>query len=164
MIARNRRRAGLGALLGLAAVAVVGVGSGAEPAVHILDAWARATPPGAQTGAVYLKIVNHGADDRLVGARTSAARAAELHMSATRNNVVEMHAIDALPIGAGATVELAPGGTHLMLVGLASRLEAGTHLALTLLFANAGEVAVDVTVVDARGAPPTTHEHEQHAP
>jgi copper(I)-binding protein len=164
MIARNRRRAGLGLVVGLAAAAVVSIGSGAEPAIHVVDAWARATPPGAENGAVYLKIVNHGADDRLVGARTSAARSAELHTSATRGGVVEMRRVDALAIDAGATVELAPGGTHVMLVGLASRLEAGAHLGLTLVFAKAGEVAVDVTVVDARGPPSAAHEHEHHAP
>lgn len=162
MITRNRRRTWLGAVVGLAAAAVVGIGNGAEPAVHVIDAWARATPPGAENGAVYLKILNHGADDRLIGARTSAARAAELHTSATRDGVVEMRPTDALPIGAGATVELAPGGTHVMLVGLASRLEAGAHLGLTLVFAKAGEITVDVTVVDARGPQPAAHEH--HAP
>jgi periplasmic copper chaperone A len=162
MIARNRPRAGLALVIGLAAAAVVDVAAAAEPAIHVLDAWARATPPGAENGAVYLKIVNHGAADRLVGARTSAARATELHTSATRDGVVEMRRIDALPIDAGATVELAPGGTHVMLVGLASRLEAGAHVGLTLLFANAGEFVVDVAVVDARASPAAAHEH--HAP
>jgi hypothetical protein len=163
MIATNRRRAGIVLVVGLAA-AVVGVAAAAEPAVHVFDAWARATPPGAENGAVYLKIMNHGAGDRLVGARTSAARTAELHTSATRDGVVEMRRIDALPIDAGATVELAPGGTHVMLVGLASPLEAGAHLALVLLFANAGEVVVDVVVVDARGPPAAGVGHEHHAP
>jgi periplasmic copper chaperone A len=67
-----------------------------------------------------------------------------------------------LPIGAGASVELAPGGTHVMLVGLAAPLEAGKKLELTLVFAVAGEIAVDVPVVDAR-ALPAGREHEHHA-
>jgi copper(I)-binding protein len=163
MIARNRRRAALG-LAGLAAAAAVGVAAGAEPAIRVLDAWARATPPGAENGAVYLEIVNHGAADRLVGARTSAARGAELHASATRDGVVEMHHLDVLSIAPNATVELAPGGTHVMLVGLAARLEAGAHFEVTLIFANAGEIAVDVAIVDARGPPTAAHEHEHHAP
>jgi copper(I)-binding protein len=75
-----------------------------------------------------------------------------------------MRPIGELAIRAGATVELAPGGMHVMLLGLVSRLEAGTHVGLTLLFANAGEVAVDVTVVDARGPPPAAHDHEHHVP
>jgi len=163
MIALKRRRAAV-ALAGVAAAAVVGLAIAAEPTVRVLDAWARATAPGAENGAVYFKIVNQGAADRLVGARTQAARAAELHASATRDGVVEMRHLDALPIEAGATVELAPGGTHVMLVGLESRLVAGTHLELRLIFATAGEIAVDVTVVDPRGPPPAAHEHEHHAP
>jgi copper(I)-binding protein len=164
MIATNRRRAGLGVVAGLVAAAVVGAAAAAEPAIHVLDAWARATPPGVENGAVYLKIMNHGAADRLVGARTTAARAAELHTSEMHDGVVEMRRIDALPIDAGASVELEPGGTHVMLVGLASRLEAGARVGVTLIFAKAGEIVVDVAVVDARGPPATAHEHERHAP
>jgi len=165
MLATNRRRAAVAiALAGITAVAAVGFATAAEPAIRVLDAWARATPPGADNGAVYLKIVNHGEADRLVGARTQAAAAAELHATETRDGVVEMRHLDALPIGAGATVELAPGGTHVMLAGLGSRLVAGTHVELRLIFATAGEIAVDVTVVDARGPPTTAHEHEHHAP
>lgn len=159
MIATNRRRAWLGVLLGLSAVGRAAAG---EPAIQVLDAWARATPPGAENGAVYVKIVNHGAADRLIGARSPAAHAAELHASATRDGVVAMRRIDALPIDAGAIVELAPGGAHVMLVGLVSRLEAGRRVGLTLVFANAGELAVDAPVVDARG--PAAAPHEHHAP
>ena len=163
MIARSRRRPAL-ALAGLAAVAVVAFAVAAEPAIRVLDAWARATPPGAENGAVYLKIVNHGGADRLIGARTKAARNAELHASVTSDGVVEMRHLDALPIASSATVELAPGGTHVMLVGLGAQLEPGEHLELTLIFATAGEIAVDVAVVDPRGPPAAAHEHEHHAP
>ena len=113
---------------------------------------------------MYLKIVNQGAADRLIGARTPAAHSADLHASATSDGVVAMRHLEALSIGPGATVELAPGGTHVMLVGLGSQLEPGTHLELTLIFAIAGEIAVDVTVVDPRGPPAAAHEHEHHAP
>jgi periplasmic copper chaperone A len=160
MIVTNRRRAALGLLLvGLGCVCA---GAGAEPSIHVLDAWARATPPGVENGAVYCKILNHGAADRLVGARTSAARAAEIHTSVEENGIVEMRPTDALPIGAGASVDLAPGGTHVMLVGLRAPLAAGAKIELTLVFANAGEVAVEVPVVDTRG--PAAHEHEHHSP
>jgi len=164
MIATHRGLARLGRIVALAAAAVLGVAVAAEPAIRVQNAWARATPPGAQNGAVYLQIANHGGADRLVGVRTSAAHAAELHTSATRDGVVEMRRVDALPIAAGATVELAPGGTHVMLFGLAARLEAGAHVGLTLTFANAGEIDIDVVIVDARGPPATTHEHGHDAP
>ena len=158
MIVTNLTRAALGVLLaGLACV-----GAAAEPSIQIVDAWARATPPGVANGAVYCKILNRGSPDRLVGARSPAAQGAEIHSSASANGLVEMRRIEALPLGAGASVELAPGGTHVMLVGLAAPLTAGAKVALTLVFAGAGEIAVEVPVVDAR-APAAAHEHEHHA-
>jgi len=160
MIVTNRRRALLGMLL--AGIACVSAAAAAEPPIRVVDAWARATPPGAENGAVYCTITNHGAADKLVGARSSAARGAEIHASISENGVVEMRRIEALAVGAGASVELAPNGTHVMLLGLAAPLAPGTKVALTLVFAAAGEIAVEVPVVDARGAPPG-HEHEHHA-
>ena len=146
----------------LAALARVLAAPAAEPAIRVVDAWARATPPGVENGAVYLEITNHGAADKLVGARSSAARGAEVHASVTANGVVEMRRIDALPIGSGASVELTPGGTHLMLVGLSAPLVAGAKVELTLVFATAGEISVEVPVVDARSAQ-APHEHGHHA-
>lgn len=157
MIVTNLGRAALGVLL--AALACVRAAAGAEPSIHIVDAWARATPPGVENGAVYCKIQNHGGADRLVGARSSAARTVEIHASVAQNGVVEMRRIDALPLDTGASVELTPGGTHVMLVGLAAPLVAGAKIELTLVFATAGVVTVEVPVVDAR-APPAAHEHE----
>jgi len=156
MIVTNSRRTVLGVLA--AGLACLSVTVAAEPSIHVVDAWARATPPGVENGAVYCKITNHGAADRLVGARSSAARGAEIHASSSENGVVEMRRIDALPIGAGASVELAPGGTHVMLLGLPAPLVAGTKVALTLVFEAAGEISVEVPVVDVRAAP-TAHEH-----
>src|SRR5262252_584324 len=160
MIVTNSRRAALGVLL--AGVACVRAAAAAEPSIHIVDAWARATPPGVENGAVYCKILNHGAADKLVGARSSASRGAEIHASVSQNGVDEMRRIEALAVGTGATVELAPGGTHVMLVGLAAPLAPGAKVELTLVFAAAGEVAVEVPVVDAR-VPPAAHGHEHHA-
>lgn len=157
MIVTNPGRAALGVLL--AGLACVRTAAGAEPSIHIVDAWARATPPGVENGAVYCKIQNHGGADRLVGARSAAARTVEIHESVARNGVVEMHRIDVLPLDTGASVEFAPGGTHVMLVGLAAPLVAGAKIELSLVFATAGVVTIEVPVVDAR-APPAAHEHE----
>jgi periplasmic copper chaperone A len=159
MIVRNLRRAALGVLL--AGLAGLRAAAGAEPSIHIVDAWARATPPGVENGAVYCKIQNHGGADRLLGARSSAARTAEIHESVARNGVVQMRRVDSLPLDTDASIELAPGGTHVMLVGLAAPLVAGAKVELTLVFATAGALSVEVPVVDAR-APSASHEHEHH--
>ena len=159
----NTRRAALGILL--AALGWLRAAA-AEPSLEIVSPWARATPPGVDNGAVYCTIVNHGDGDKLVGVRSSASRAADIHASVATNGVVEMHRIEALTIGARASVELAPGGTHVMLVGLTAPLAPGAKIKLTFVFAAAGEIAVEVPVVDARSTPPAhehEHEHEHHA-
>jgi periplasmic copper chaperone A len=155
MIAANLGRTALGALLGVLACLRV---AAAEPAIQVVDAWARATPPGVDNGAVYCTIVNHGDKDKLVGARTPVASGAEIHASVSTNGVVGMRRIEALPIAARASEELAPGSTHLMLVGLGAPLSPGVKIPLTLVFAAAGEIAVEVPVVDARS--PAAHQRE----
>jgi hypothetical protein len=131
--------------------------------VEIAGAWARATPPGVETGAAYCRIVNRGAADRLLGARSPAARSVELHTTTRDPRGVETmaHAAE-LPIAAGATVELAPGGTHMMLVGLKAPLVADTPIEVTLVFAKAGEIVVTVPVIDVRSTPPGGQEQHAH--
>ncbi|MDQ3077221.1 MAG: copper chaperone PCu(A)C [Pseudomonadota bacterium] len=119
----------------------------AVPSIEVRDAWARATAPGQSTGAVYATLVNGGADDRLVAAATPVATTASLHSSETVNGVAQMRMLRALPIPAEATVRLEPGGTHVMLDGLAAPLVAGKQVALTLRFAKSGTKDVMATVV-----------------
>jgi hypothetical protein len=135
----------------------------ANPPIEIVDAWARATPPGVATGAAYCKIVNHGPADRLLGAHSPAARSVELHSTTRDERGVEAMAhAGEIAIAAGGTIELSPGGTHLMLVGIGGPLVADRSIEITLVFANAGEIEVEVPVVDARAAPPASHEHHAH--
>jgi hypothetical protein len=128
----------------------------------VAGAWARATPPGVDTGAVYLTVTNGAAPDALVGARSSAARAVELHGHFDKNGVLEMRKLERQPLAAGQTLELAPLGLHLMLLGLAAPLVPGRDIAVTLVFERAGAVEVTVPVIDARAAPPTGHGQHDH--
>ena len=118
------------------------------PDVAVSDAWARPAEAGRVT-AVYLRLDNRGgAPDRLLGASTEAARAVELHESvADAQGVVRMRpAAEGLPIPAGATATLEPGGYHLMVVGLARDLRPGDRLPLTLRLERSGERAVQAEV------------------
>ena len=114
--------------------------------VTVSDAWARATPGGAQAGAAYLKVTAMGADDRLVSATTPAAVSAELHESLNDHGVMKMRPLAGLDLPAGHAVTLAPGATHLMLVGLKHPLRAGDSFPLTLNFAHAGPQTVTVSI------------------
>jgi periplasmic copper chaperone A len=111
------------------------------------SAWARATPPGAKTGAVYLTLMNKGgADDRLIGVTTPVASMAGLHVDIMDNGVMKMRPIEALDLKAGGDAVLKPGGMHIMLMGLKRPLKQGGHFPLTLQFAHAPPLTVRVEI------------------
>ena len=107
--------------------------------------YSRATPATARTGAGYLTIRNHGAeDDRLLAVSCDCASASEVHEMKMDGNVMRMREMpDGLPIPAGGMAELKPGGFHLMFIGLKAPLVEGETVEATLTFEKAG--TVDVT-------------------
>lgn len=116
--------------------------------VMVIEAFARASAtPMAKSGAAYVTIVNHGAaTDRLRSLSTPAAASAEVHRSRMDGDVVKMEPAGAIEIPAGGAIAMAPGGLHIMLMGLKAPLKEGGTLDLTLVFDKAGEVAVKVPV------------------
>jgi copper(I)-binding protein len=144
------------ALVG-AAVLVIGGVAAAETysagGLQIGDPWARATPKGATVGAGYLTITNKGAQaDRLIGGSAASAARFEVHTTVMENGVARMRQVTGLEIKPGETVELKPGGMHLMLVGLKQPLQQGQSVKGTLVFEKAGTVAIEFTV-QGIGAP-----------
>ena len=135
----------------------VGAGSAAAAPPLVTDAWIRATPPGAVTAAAYLTITSAGAADRLVGAATPAAGAVEIHTQGGEAGSQHMTHVAELTLPAGQAVRLAPGGQHLMLIDLKGPMVPGTTVALSLRFAEAGTVEIDVPIVDARAAGAASH-------
>ena len=121
-------------------------------AVTVGDAWARATAPSQQVGAAYLTLSNAGtAADRLIAATSPVAERVELHThTIDAQGVARMRQVDAIEVEAGAEVALAPGGLHIMLIGLTQPLAPDTTFPLTLRFADAGEVTVEVAVQAVR--------------
>ena len=115
----------------------------------VLDhAWARATPAGAKVGGGFLTIENKGpTPDKLVGASSPVAGKVEVHETAMKNGVATMHTVTGgLPIPPGQSVTLAPGGYHLMMMGLKGPLKKGDKIPVTLAFEKAGEVKVTFDV------------------
>ncbi len=127
--------------------------------VQVESAWARPTVTGQSVGGGYLSLRSARAD-RLLGASTPGAERVELHTMAMAGDVMQMRQLDAIDLPAGQTVELRPGGQHLMLLGLKQPLAAGSKLPLTLRFEKAGEMKVDVMVTTAAPATPAAHEHK----
>jgi periplasmic copper chaperone A len=113
----------------------------------VKDVWVRAAPAGGQT-AVYFTIVNGKvAPDALVGVSTPAATSAGLHETTTDNSgMTGMQPVGQITIPGGGTVELKPGGYHVMLMGLANELKVGDTIPLTLTFEQAGVVPITAEV------------------
>ncbi len=116
------------------------------------DAYARATPPGARTGAVYLTLRGGAGEDRLIGVESPRAERAELHATLTTpEGVMRMERLaEGLALPAGGTAILAPGGAHVMLIGLTGPLEAGGEAPLTLIFESGARLEVEAPILSAR--------------
>ena len=125
---------------------------GAAMTVHIQNAWARASAGQSATAAVYLTLLGHAGADRLLSVSTPIAVKVELHQASLEGGVARMRPVAELPLPPGRSVTLAPGGLHIMLVGLTQPLRAGESFSLTLHFAQAPPVSVTVPVRPA-GAP-----------
>jgi periplasmic copper chaperone A len=136
----------------------IGASSAAAELPTMVDAWIRATPPGARNAAAYMTITRTGAADRLLGAATPAAGAVEIHTHVVEAGLQRMVRVAELTLPAGEAVRLEPGGLHLMLIDVAAPFVAGTKVAFSLRFETAGTVELEVPVVDARAAGPA-HAH-----
>ena len=109
-------------------------------------AWARPTVAGQSAGGGYLKISGGASADRLLSASSTVARHVELHTMEMDGNVMRMRPVESVAVPAGQTVELKPGGLHVMFMGLAQPLKGGSSFPLTLRFEKAGDVTVQVKV------------------
>ena len=140
----NFVRRGLLAIALLAATAAQ-----AQNAVKVDKAWARPTVAGQSGGGGFLVITGGTAADRLLSASAGISKVVELHKMEMDGNVMRMRPVDTIDVPAGGTVELKPGGLHVMFMGLNKTLKTGDRFPLTLKFEKAGEVKVDVQVATA---------------
>lgn len=122
-----------------------------------------APPAGARSAAGYLEIINQGsAPDRLLGVETGGAKRAMLHSTHHADDgVARMIHLDAIEIPADGTVTLAPGGVHIMLMGLTGALSEGALVPATLIFEKAGRVEIEFSVDAPVGAEHSRTDHGQ---
>ena len=142
----------MGGLLATSAVA-------ADSGISVNGAWARATAPGQDSGAVEFSISSKKAA-KLVSVTSPAADAVEIHSMTHENGSMKMRAVNFLALPAGKTVDLEKEGYHVMLINLKQPLKAGDSvpLSLTIEFAGNHKAAVEVKAeVMAQGA-----SHEMH--
>ena len=104
--------------------------------VEVKDAWARSTVPGQKASGAFMKLTAREGT-RLVGASSPVAGVTEVHEMKMEGDVMRMRAIAGLDLPAGQTVELKPGGYHIMLLDLKTALRKDSSIPLTLVFKDA---------------------------
>lgn len=149
----------------IVAAAVAACAQAAKTSIAVEDPYARATPAGALSGAVYMTLDNKtDAADRLIGAATDVAARVQIHEMSMANGVMQMRELaNGLLIPAGESVALKPGGYHVMLIGLRKRLTAGETFPLTLTFEKAGNISVTVPI-KAMGSIESSQNMESNKP
>lgn len=134
----------------------------AQPPVHVVQAWSRATPPGAEVAAGYLTLHNTaGRPVKLTGASSPLATV-EMHETRTENGLSRMRPVQEVTVPAGGTVKFEPGGHHFMLVGLRQPLKAGDRVPLTLRFEGEAPVEVHLEVQPLGSSAPAPARHQHH--
>lgn len=145
----------LAAILGLTASAVIACETITLGPLTIQNAWSRATIGAGRPGVFYVEISNTGTTaDALVGLSTPVAQMPMLHETVVTDGVASMPHAMSVPVPAGQSVKLAPGGYHGMLMGLTQALKEGDIFPVTLTFETAGEVTVNVDVLSLRAEGP----------
>lgn len=131
----------------LVAVCATAVAAGvpAWAQVEVKSAWVRGTVAAQKTTGAYMEIYSaRGAN--LVGAESTAAAAVEVHEMSMDKNVMRMRAVPRLDLPAGKTVELKPGGYHMMLIDLRRPLKKGDSVPLRLKIENKDKTVSTVEV------------------
>lgn len=117
--------------------------------------WSRATPPGADTGAVYVTLTSKDGD-QLVGATSPASSGASVHDMTMDGNIMRMReVVGGLTLPPGQAVTLQPGGYHIMLTGLKAPLKRGETVQLHLTFAQSPplDISAPIAGIGASAAP-----------
>lgn len=121
------------------------------------QAWVRAAPPGAAMLAGYAVLSNRGDEALGIEAVASAAFGhASLHETRDVNGVSGMRALPSLVIAPGASVSLAPGGKHVMLMQPKSALAPGEHVTVEFVLGDKRRVSADFVVGEG---PPAAETH-----
>jgi len=140
----------------------------AQTTVQVEDAWVRGTVATQKATGAFMRLTP-SANARLVDARSPVAAVVEIHEMAMENDVMRMRQVPGVDLAAGRTLELKPGGYHVMLMDLKQPLKAGEQVPITLVFEDAAqkrftqEIKAPVTALGGGNAPmPMNHGAHKH--
>ncbi len=113
----------------------------AQPAITVSDAWVRVVP-GSEVAAAYFTVTNDGQQPVVVvGVISPLATGAMIHETTLTGTQSAMRPRAQVPIAAHASLQLTPGGMHVMLMGLKQPLKPGDPVPLVLLLEGGATVA-----------------------
>jgi len=129
--------------------------------LEIKHPWAKATVAGQPVAGGFLSVVNSGSEaDRLVKITSDVSGNIQLHDMKVENGVMKMGEVPGgIEVAPGATVELKPGGLHVMFMDIKAPFKEGETVKAVLTFEKAGDVAVEFKIDAAKGA--DTHKKHQ---
>ena len=120
--------------------------------IAVSNGWTREIAAGQSSAAIYLTIANKGDGSERLATVESTLGDATLHTTSNSDGIARMRPIEnGLVIDARSTVELKPGGTHIMLTGLTQPSKQGETIELDLGFQRSGNRPVSIRVVSAGG-------------
>ena len=131
----------------LAGVLLSSAGLTCAAGLEVEHPYVRAVPPGQPNSAAFMSLRNTSAETRaLIGAESPAAEVVELHTHVEEDGMMRMRRIERIALPAGETTILAPGGLHIMLIGLTSALTPGQSIELTLIEDNGERLVIQAPV------------------
>jgi hypothetical protein len=133
--------------------------------IEVKNAWIRGTVPAQKSTGAFMDI-SARRNARLVSVQSNIADMVEIHRTSMQNGMMHMQGMDAgIELPAGKTVKLAPGGYHVMFMGLKQQMKAGTRVPLKLNFEFADgkreslEVTTEVRDITGTSAGAGGHAH-----
>jgi copper(I)-binding protein len=143
------------ALAGAAQAATYRLGT-----LEVANPWSRPAAANGNGGG-FMTITNRGGKpDTLVAVETPAARKTEIHRSSTAGGVMKMERQDAgVAVPAGKAIAFAPGGYHVMFLGLTKATKLGDKLPATLVFKSGAKLKVEFQVAAAVPGAEADHAH-----
>ncbi len=136
----------------------------AQAQVTVKDAWVRATVPQQKATGAFMQL-KATKNSKLVSASSPLTPAVEVHEMAMQDNVMKMRQVPSIALPAGKTVELKPGGYHVMLLDLKQQVQEGQTVPLTLIIEGKDGKRESVQVQApvrplATKAAPSGHDHK----
>ena len=144
--------------------ACVAAGLAAAQEVAVSKAWVRGAVAGQNATGAFMELTA-AADSALIGAASPLAKSAEIHEMVMDGNVMKMRAVTKVDLPAGKAVQLAPGGYHIMLMGLSKALNKGDTVPLELTVQGKDQKTSKLRVraeVRELGAASAMDGHEHH--